>query len=263
MTKYTITQFHKDYPTNDACLETIFRGQYPGLKGYYRIRGRKCWANAQGQQIHPLRGTIFEKSSTPLTVWFEAMYLFSISKNGVSAKEMQRHFGVTYKCAWRMASQIRNLMQQGSGQLRGTVEADETYLQGRKIPVAGAVRRGGAIRVKALPNLKEENIEPFLKGAVSKKARLITDDARVYQTIDHLYKREKINKSKEGYARGKFHVNTVEAFWSQVNRSIAGTYHFISEKHAQKYLDEFAFRYSYRDSSMPLFSLLVARAAGR
>src|SRR3989344_1940941 len=109
MNKYTITQFRAEFPNNDICLDYIFNKKYPAVKAY-RIKGRKDYADALGKQYSPLAGTIFEKSSTQLTLWFYAIYLFAVSKNGVSAKELERQLGVTYKTAWRMAKQIRSLM---------------------------------------------------------------------------------------------------------------------------------------------------------
>lgn len=126
--KYTIRQFQADFPNEDVCLEYVFKKRFPEANQYYRVKGRKCWANPQGEQIHPLAGTIFEKSSTLLTLWFYAILLFSQSKNGVAAKELERQLGVTYKCAWRMARQIRSLMSDSSDPLIGEVEVDETYI---------------------------------------------------------------------------------------------------------------------------------------
>lgn len=121
--RYTVKQFHKDFPSDDVCIDTIFKERYGdvatcpkcGVVGtkFYRVTGRKCYACMHcGYQLHPLAQTIFHKSSTPLTDWFYAMYLFSVSKNGVAANELKRHLGVTYKTAHRMARQIRSLMSQ-------------------------------------------------------------------------------------------------------------------------------------------------------
>ncbi len=113
---YTIKQFHKDFPNNDACLEYIFNARFGrdytcpqcGKKGFYRVKKRKCYACAWcGYQIHPTSGTIFHKSNTKLTDWFFAIYLMSNSKNGVSATEIQRYLGTTYKTAWRIVNKIR------------------------------------------------------------------------------------------------------------------------------------------------------------
>src|SRR3990167_6120201 len=117
--KYTIKEFRKDFPDDNACLNYIFNKRYgkgfvcPSCSkmGFYRVKGRKCYACAWcGYQIHPIAGTIFHKSSTPLTLWFHALFLFSTSRNGVAAKELERQLGVTYKTAWRIAKHIRQLM---------------------------------------------------------------------------------------------------------------------------------------------------------
>src|SRR5476651_1961141 len=140
--RYTIDTLHEQFPDDDACLDFMFERQYSSLAScpkcgvanprYYRVRGRKCYAcNDCGYQISPLANTIFHKSDTSLKKWFYAIYLFGVGKNGVSAKEIERHLGVTYKTAWRMAKQIRLMMQQNGNPLSGIVEADETYIGGK------------------------------------------------------------------------------------------------------------------------------------
>jgi transposase len=163
---YTISQFNKEFPDDEACLERMFQKRFGDLKycpkcafetSFYKISDRKCYSCKHcGHHIYPLAGTIFHKSPTPLKLWFYAIFLFSSSKNGVSAKELQRQLGVTYKTAWRMAKQIRQLFDEsGSSDLGGTVEMDETYIGGRrpmaqkmdnKTPVIGAVERGDRIK---------------------------------------------------------------------------------------------------------------------
>jgi transposase len=116
--KYTIKNLKNDFPNDDACLDFTFKNRWPkGLtcpncekKDFYHVKGRKSYACKCGYQVSPTEGTIFHKSSTPLTLWFHAIFLMSQSKNGVAAKELERQLGVTYKCAWRMARQIRLLM---------------------------------------------------------------------------------------------------------------------------------------------------------
>ncbi|HEV2403163.1 MAG TPA: IS1595 family transposase [Candidatus Saccharimonadales bacterium] len=143
MNRYTIEQFNQQYLTEDACLDSIFRNRYGDLEAcpncgvvdakFYRLKERKAYSCQHCRyQIHPLAGTIFHKSDTPLRSWFFAIYLFGTSKNGVSAKELERHLGVTYKTAWRIAKQIRLLKQQDSNRLSGVIEADETYIGGKR-----------------------------------------------------------------------------------------------------------------------------------
>lgn len=160
--KYTATDFHKNFRDEDDCLELVFNNRYGNTTHcpsctkkttFYRVRDRKCYScQFCGYQLHPLAGTIFHKSPTPLKLWFYAIFLFSASKNGVSAKELQRLLGVTYKTAWRMAKQIRLLMRDDGDKLDGTVEVDETYIEGYqrggvsgkgKVPSLGIVKRVG------------------------------------------------------------------------------------------------------------------------
>ena len=116
--RYTKKELRADFPDEKACLEMIFKIRYPtGLScpkchktKFYPVKGRRSYACACGFQVYPTEGTIFHKSSTPLTTWFYAIFLMIQSKNGVTAKELQRQLGVTYKCAWRIAKQIRLLM---------------------------------------------------------------------------------------------------------------------------------------------------------
>lgn len=119
MIKFTIQDFNTKYPDEDACIDEVFRQRFSGLKAcktcknsfkYYKVSNRKCYACQYcGNQIHPLANTIFHKSETSLKNWFYAIFLFSTSKNGVFAMELQRQLGCTYKTAWRMAKQIRKL----------------------------------------------------------------------------------------------------------------------------------------------------------
>ncbi len=265
--KYSIKDFRKEFPDERACLDYIFKKKFPDLKGYYFVTGRKCYANAQGKQIHPVKGTIFEHSSTPLTLWFYAIYLFSVHKNGVSAKTLQRQLGVTYKTAWRIGHQIRTLMNQDGDLLKGVVEADETYYGGRrrkgkkmanKSAVMGMVERGGRIKVKHVPNRQTHIVLNTIKDNVAKGAYLVTDEYYPYKrTVALGYKHYFIKHGKKHYVQGKVHTNTIEGFWSQLKRSISGTYHVVSPKYLQTYADEFAFRYNHRIS--PVFEALLKK----
>ena len=134
--KYTKKNFEREFPNDDVCLDYIFNQRFGNdfecpkcykIDSYYRVKKRKSYSCAWcANQVYPLNGTIFQKTSTPLTDWFYIIFLTSQAKNGISAKEIERQIGVTYKCAWRMAKQIRLLMVQSGSMLRGTVEADET-----------------------------------------------------------------------------------------------------------------------------------------
>lgn len=267
--KYSISDFQREFPTDEACLSYIFRKKFPHARNYYRVKGRKAYANQYGEHLYPLAGTIFEKSDTPLTKWFYAIFLFSASKNGVSAKELQRQLGATYKTAWRIAHEIRSLMEQGRGLLGGTVEVDETYLGGRrrmkvkmenKKALLGMVERKGRVKAKVIPNRETHIILNAIHRNIKPGSHLMTDEFGVYHKAAKMgYMRGAVKHALKEYVRGNVHTNTIEGFWSQVKRSISGTYHSVSRKHLQSYVDEFVYRYNRRVSSRPIFETLLAR----
>ena len=270
-----------DFPDDESCLDFIFKNRWPkGLtcpncesKDFYHVKGRKSYACKCGYQVSPTEGTIFHKSSTLLTLWFHAIFLMSQSKNGVAAKELERQLGVTYKCAWRMARQIRLLMSEDDGPLGDNeiVELDETYVGGKakgkrgrgaakKTPVFGAVERGGRLKTKVVLNVRKITLNPIIEQMVTKDAVIVTDESNSYNDVKksgHLH--ESINHSKGQYVDGDVHTNTIEGFWSQFKRSVHGTYHSVSRKHLQLYLDEFSFRYSHRKSNLALPVLIFSK----
>ena len=266
--RYTIKQFNEEYPNDDVCLDTVFENRYGDVKDcpkcgvvdtkFYRVRGRKCYACMHcGYQLHPLAQTIFHKSETPLTSWFYAIYLFSVSKNGVSAKELERHLGVTYKTAHRMAKQIRKLMSGDDDKLTGIVEADETYYGGRrkgdgrgpraKTPILGAVERKGFMKAEVRDYATKATTMSFLRSSLAFDSELHTDESGLYKWVKKEFVHKAINHSEGEYSRGYVTTNTIEGFWSQLKRSIDGTYHCVSPKYLQSYVNEFVFRYNYRD----------------
>jgi transposase-like protein len=279
--KYTIKNLKNDFPNDDACLDFIFKNRWPkGLtcpncekKDFYHVKGRKSYACKCGYQVSPTEGTIFHKSSTPLTLWFHAIFLMSQAKNGVAAKELERQLGVTYKCAWRMARQIRLLMSDDDGPLGDNeiVELDETYVGGKakgkrgrgaakKTPVFGAVERNGKLKTKIVLNVRKLTLMPLIKDMVADNSVIVTDESNSYsdvKKVGHLH--ESINHSKGQYVDGDVHTNTIEGFWSQFKRSVHGTYHSVSRKHLQLYLDEFSFRYSHRKSDTALPALVFSK----
>lgn len=279
--KYTIKNFKKDFPDDNACLSYLFNqrfGTYPicpkcGKSSFYKVNGRKCYSCACGYQIHPTANTIFHKSETKLTDWFFAIYLIAQSKNGVSAKELERHIGCTYKTAWRMANKIRSLMKQDYNKLQGTIEADETYIGGKrrmscknenKSVVMGMVARKGKIKAEKIEAPQTHILLNELSENVRFGSRLITDDYRGYDKANRLgLMHDIINHSKQYYVSGDIHTNTIEGFWSQLKRSINGTYHIVSSKHLQSYVDEFVYHYNLRKSFVPVFQDLLYRVCDK
>jgi transposase len=291
--RYTRQQFDKDFPDDDACLEQIKEQRWPdgvtvcheceGPRKHYRVSGRTAYACATcGTHIYPLAGTIFEKSTTSLRIWFQAMYLMGSTRCGISAKQIQRETGVTYKTAWRMFRQIRMLLAEGDLQLEGsTVEMDEMYYGGTrkggagrpmrgdkvKTAVVGIVERGGKGRViaKTATNLTGETLTGMVREYVLPQSTVFTDELPAYNGIPQIpeggYVHRRIKHSAKVYVQGDVHTNTIEGFWSLVKRGIGGVYHSVSQKYLQSYLDEYAFRYNHRSAGNLIFPLIVAKAS--
>lgn len=281
MEPFTIKQFNDQYPTDDACLDAIFKNRYGALRRcpactkrttFYRVKSRKCYAcQSCGYQLHPLADTIFHKSETPLKSWFYAIFLFANSKNGVAAKELERQLGVTYKTAWRMAKQIRTLFKSPARKLSKTVEIDDTYIGGirpgkrgrgaaGKSIVLGAVQREGRIAASVVGNLSADTVRPFIEKHIQPGTALMTDEFKTYRKTRRGYTHRTVNHSSGTYVRGKVHTNTIEGFWSQLKRSLNGTYHAVSPKYLQHYVDKFAYRYSKRHAPTSIFFPMLARA---
>ncbi len=275
--KYGLPDLRKEFATEEACLEHIFTTLHTkecscgGL--YKRIAGRKQYQCGKCRaQIAPTAGTIFHKSDTPLSLWFHAIFVFSNAKSGVSAKELERQLGVTYKTAWRMLKLIREALGQGNDKLDGDVEMDSAYFGGRgrsgrnnenhsvvmseKSVVIGAIKRGGNAKVMVTPDMGAEAHGAFLEMNVSKSARLMTDSTQVIKKVAVGYDRYMVNHSKQEYVRGNVHVNYIESFWAHTKRSIRGTHKVISKKYLQSYLDGFVFHYNNRHSDRERFSAL-------
>ncbi len=291
--RYTVSQFNQEFPHDDACLEYIKEERWPdGItqcekcgveRKHHRVTGRTAYAcQSCGTHIYPLAGTIFEKSTTPLKTWFYAMYLMGSTRCGISAKQIQRETGVTYKTAWRMFKQIRSLLSEGDMQLEGsTIEMDETYMGGKRRgqrgrpyradpihrPVVGMVERGGRKRVRAFVanDVTKKSLHGFAKEFVMPSSTIYTDELPAYNGLDkeHGYVHRRINHSAGVYVQGDVHTNTIEGFWSLVKRGIGGVYHSVSAKYLQAYLDEYCFRYNRREMGNQQFRAILERVSER
>ncbi len=286
--KYTIKQHNEAFPDDAAVLADIFRKRYPNgltcekcgrVDMFTPVAGRRSYACPCGFQIYPTAGSIFHKSPTPLKTWYLAIFYITASKNGVAALELQRHIGVTYKCAWRMMHQIRKLMAEELPPMTGTVEVDEAYVGGEsknmhkaqreerikgrgtvgKSIVVAALERKGSVAPFVVSKADAETAESLLAVTTDPSAKINTDEYGAYHGLKKAgYAHETVNHGQGEYVRGDVHTNTIEGFWSQMKRSIDGTHHGVSKKHLQAYADEYAFRYNRRHSVKPMFSHLVS-----
>ena len=288
--RYTRNQFDKEFPDDDVCLETIKEQRFPGGiahcekchqdRKHYRVKGRTAYAcDRCGNHIYPLARTIFEKSTTPLRIWFQAMYLMGSTRCGISAKQIQRETGVTYKTAWRMFRQIRSLLSETDMQLEGsTVEMDEVYVGGRprgkrggpkwlepskKAVVAGVVERKGRVIARVVEDASKKTLQGFAHEFILPESTVFTDEHPSYTGLDKTYTHHRIQHSAGVYVKGDVHTQTIEGFWSLVQNGIRGVYHSVSKKYLQNYLNEYAFRYNRPDSGNLIFYAILAQVAGK
>lgn len=289
--KFTFQQFQAQYPDDDACLAAILERRYGkadacpqcGIVGKLtKIAGRRAYACKEGCHTYPCAGTIFEHSSTPLKLWWHAMYLMTATRNGVAAKELQRQLGVTYKCAWRIGHQLRELMSarekaQNPSPLSGHVEIDETYIGGKlrkfhgfgkghylknKATVFGMVERNGGVRGHVVPNEKITTLWPIIRDNVETGTTVSTDTHRSYRRLRIMgFQHGRINHDQNEWKRGIHHTNTIEGFWAHLKKGLKSTHVSVSKKHLQRYVDEFAFRYNNREAPAAMFQRLVRQVS--
>lgn len=204
-------------------------------------------------------GTIFERSHVPLSKWLQAVHLLCASKKGMSALQVSRMLGVSYKTAWFLCHRIREAMRSPGGLLTGTVEVDETYVGGKgsnrhqgrgtfnKVPVVALIQRQGNMRTRVVKTVSAKNLMKALRDHVDIESTVMTDDFMSYRKLDEVfYQHEAVVHSKKEYARGNVHVNNCESFFALLKRGLMGSFHHVSRKHLGRYSNEFAFRWDTR-----------------
>ena len=257
------------WPHGPVCPHCGVIDQATSLKGTHHRPGLyQC--NACREQFTVTVGTVFERSKVPLNKWLLATYLMSSSKKGVSAHQLHRTLGVTYKTAWFMCHRIREAMTDNGAPMGGDgkiVEADETYVGGKetnkhvsmrkpgqiggvgKQVVFALVERGGRARSFHVANVTGKTLAPILRTQVRRETALMTDEAGQYRNVGTEFASHgKVNHGKDEYVRGDVHSNTVEGFFAILKRGVTGTFHHVSEAHLARYLAEFDFRYSHRSA---------------
>ena len=290
----TMAEFDSKFPDEDACKSYLAACRWPegpkcprcfNFEVYelntrpYHWQCHKCQEN--GYRFSVMVGTIFENTNYPLLVWFKVMYFMLSSKKGMSALQIQRMMGMgSYHTAHAMCHKIRvALGQEDFRKLTGFVEIDETYVGGKfknrhggpgkrgpgaggvsgKFAVAGAVTRKGNVIARVIEHANAETLDCFVDAAVSHRVSLLsTDDNPAYRHIWGAYPARHVRHSRGEYVVGAVHTNTIEGFWSIVKRGIIGTYHKVSKKYLQLYVNEFEFRYNNRHNGDMFASAIKA-----
>ena len=274
---YSLMEFMREFPDDAACLDWLWRNRYAEDGSHADCP--KCERNASstrsrrpawdcdscGHHLHPLAGTIFHKSSTSLHLWFYAIYLITSTRCGISAKQLERELGVTYKTAWRMFTLIRNkLMTDDGTPFTGQVEADETSVDGRPrkgysclkaawtlrpMPrnCANVVERpsslpsseaDGSRRPCCHPGVGPPCTSRSLTGSADRD-RLHRRVARLQQAAHRFAAHSRVRHAAGEYVNGTTHTNTIEGFFGHLKPSIRGTYRKVSHKWLQGYLNEY------------------------
>ncbi len=252
----------------------------PGRKGLYKCRACR-------KQFTVTVGTVFEDSRIALSKWLLAIHLIAASKKGMSAHQIHRMLGISYKAAWFMMHRLRYAMTAGplAELLKGTVEIDEAYIGGKvtragkkgqkgrpgadskKTPIVALIERGtGRVRARAMHRVTVDNLAKVIETQVAHNATLMTDEYNLYRVATQMtgHKHHSVNHSKDEYVRGDIHSNTVEGFFSLLKRGINGTFHHVSRGHLDRYCDEFAFRYENRKvTDGQRAKMVVAGAEGK
>lgn len=209
-------------------------------------------------------GTIFHDTHLPLSKWFLAIYIMGESKKGISANQIHRMLKVTYKTSWFLCHRIRWAMfEDALDEMRGIVEMDETYVGGKKrgdvrqsmdnkTMVLGAIERGGDVRFKVEGRTRASSaiLKAFIDEHIARAAAIYTDEHPSYKYLDAepIDRHESVHHGKEEWVRGEVHTQNVESVWSLLKRPIIGSFHQVSAKHLDKYMDELAFRFNNREN---------------
>ena len=305
--KFSLMEFKREFPDDAACLEHLWRSRYSPdgthadcpkcerervvFKRYATKQGRQSWTcTACGHHVHPTAGTIFAKSSTSLHLWYYAMYLVASTRVGISAKQLERELGVSYRTAWPMLNRIRNeLIKQDAEPLSGEVEVDETawggkprqgdierfrregetdlsgaggrWKQDKRLTILGMVERGGRVRAEVVADRKAATLQGRVVEHVLPASTIFTDEWSSYSGLGQRYRaHHRIRHSEKVYVSGAVHTQTIEGFWSNTKRGIDGTYHSVSAKWLPSYLNEFVWRYNERHNPRSMFETLLDEA---
>jgi transposase len=300
---YSLMEFMREFPDDEACLQWLWenrcaedgnRAHCPKCdrtRKFHRVKGRPAWdCDSCGYHLHPTAGTIFHKSSTSLHLWFYAMYVMASTRCGISAKQLERELGVTYKTAWRMFKLIRTelMSQDDEAPLSGEVEIDETFVGGkprqsdiarrkalgwtpqtdywqRKAVVFGAVERSGRIRASVVPNSRASTILPLAREYVLPDSLIYTDEYVPYTRLGREgYIHRRIKHAARVYVEGDTHTQTIDGFFGLFKNAVRGVHHGVSHKWLQGYLNEYVWRYNRRKQETgPMFWDLLDAAASR
>jgi transposase-like protein len=269
------------WPDGPTCPHCSSKKVYKYKSRVYR-RGLYVCGECE-KQFTVTVGTIFEDTHLPLPKWFLAIYLISYSKKGISANQLAKMLGTTYKTAWHLNHRIRHCMEHNGlqGLLTGTVEVDETYVGGKprkgnnkphkrgrgtdKAPVVALVERNGNAVSHPVERVDAKTLKGAIRETVSKDSVIMTDEWKSYRGLDREFAGHQVVKHGQGqFVDGFAFTNTAESFFSLLKRGVYGVFHHVSKKHLHRYCNEFAFRWNCRKQPEDYaIAQVIKRSEGR
>ena len=287
----------KAFPDEQTCIDHLTELRWNGNiispfdsdSKVYVCKGNKYRCKNSCKYFNVRTGTLFDNTKIELKKWFLAIYIVTSHKKGISSLQLSRDIDVTQKTAWFMLQRIRNCFGINNDEkFDNNVEVDETYVGGKfanksnsqrkeihkygvrtgadqKTPVLGILERDKRVEGMVIDKAYGKTIKPIIFDKINNSATVITDGFGAYHNIDRNFTKHVIvNHDKNEYAKGMYHTNTIEGFWSLLKRGIIGIYHFTSQKHLQKYIDEFTFRYNSRtNTTAQRFNLMLSNTEHR
>jgi transposase-like protein len=256
--------------------KTLASGRVVGDRHLYKCKACR-------RQFSVTKGTAFEDSKIPLRTWLVVMYRMCSSKKSVSARQIEREFGLSHRAAWFMCHRIRWMMTDKNPRpLKGTLEADETFIGGKprghrehrategrrnfanKTPVLGIIERGGNVRAAVMPDIKSDDVNRAMWDSIDRpNSRLFTDEHKFYYYANKMLPHDVIRHKSE-YVRGEVHTQNIESFWAILKRGLVGTYHHVDAGYLAQYVNEYEFRHNTRKvSDAERFQMLASQTSGR
>lgn len=275
----SLPEFLELFPDEQSCIDFLEKERWGGNvvspfdpeSKVYKCKGNRYKCKNTGKYFNVRTNTIFENTKVSLRKWMLACYLVLNHKKSVSSMQLARDINVTQKTAWFMLQRIQNCFNIKAEQcLKGEVEVDETYIGGLnknrhsckkvknakgrsckdKIPVFGLIQRGGFIIAKVVSDTKTETLIPIINNIVCPESVIYSDEWYAYRHLDKdKYIHRVVYHKKGAYVIGMASTNTIEGFWGHLKRTLKSTYHWVSKKHLQKYVDSATFRYNTKHLS--------------
>lgn len=271
MKRYTFNDFNREFHTDESCREWLVSNRWPNgitcpkcdrVTKHHKVTSRPVYAcDNCGHHVSPMAGTIMDHSSTPMRLWFYAMFLMASTRCGISAKQLERELGVTYKTAWRIFKQIRSMLTETISLEGAAVEVDATFVGGKaknmhkakreklggrgtvgKTSVLGMVERKGSVVTAIAGEESQSAVLPQVREKILHRSIIYSDEHAAYYALKSMgYQHHRVHHTAKVYVQGDAHTNTIEGFWSLVKRGIGGVNHAVSEKYLQSYLKRVCF----------------------